>query len=220
MWAFLHGKRFLFVALAFATVGAGVLALGLDSQTAVRTSALITVVAALVGVYQVIDFRRTLSGEAKLRLRKLLNTLPYTTDFLVLILDAGGDFNNAVASYLAHGPAGPMRDELHLVLQEIRAGASRVEALQRLAQRNPIEEIQRLVLVVAQSERMGTPIVDTLREQAELLRMEREQRATEIAEKMAIDSQVWVAGIGTAVLLLLAGPFLLSMVPGLRGIFH
>lgn len=215
VWALLKGKLYFLLAVFFASLGAGLVAVSNDHVWALFGSLAVAAVAIVLGVRELVQFRSELADAAKLRLGRMLNILPYTIDFLVLVLDAGGDFPGALASYLAHGPKGPMRQELHTVLQEIRAGATRVEALQRFAERNPLSEIERLVLVIAQGERMGTPIVEVLREQAELLRLERGQRATQIAEQMAVDSRIWVVGMAFAIMLVLIGPFLLSMMSGI-----
>ena len=64
---------------------------------------------------------------------------------------------------------------------EIRAGKSSTEALRALADRTGVSEVSSLVAMLVQTERFGTSLADTLRVQADALRVQRLQRAEELA---------------------------------------
>jgi tight adherence protein C len=62
-------------------------------------------------------------------------------------------------------------------------GLSRSEALRSLADRLDVEELTSFVAVIVQSDQMGVSITQTLRSQAEQMRIERRHRAQEEARK-------------------------------------
>ncbi len=74
-----------------------------------------------------------------------------------------------------------MSAEFELVTLEIRAGKSSTEALRALAERTGVTEVSSLVAMLVQTERFGTSLADTLRVQADALRIQRLQRAEELA---------------------------------------
>jgi tight adherence protein C len=60
------------------------------------------------------------------------------------------------------------------------------EALKRLAGRFDLEELRSLAAVITQAERLGTSVNKALQVYAETLRVNRHQRAQELAQKAAI----------------------------------
>ena len=52
----------------------------------------------------------------------------------------------------------------------------------------------------------------------DVARPEDERRATEIAERVTVDAQLWLGGIAVAVVILMVVPLLMSAVPGFGGI--
>ena len=79
-------------------------------------------------------------------------------------------------------------EHLGIVLVEMQAGASRADALGRLADRTGSEEISALVTMLTQSEALGASVAQTLRVFAEQTResryLEAEQRANELPVKL------------------------------------
>jgi tight adherence protein C len=55
-----------------------------------------------------------------------------------------------------------------------------------LAARTDLEEMRNLAAVIVQSERYGTSVVKALRIHSETLRLQRQQRAEELAQKAAV----------------------------------
>ena len=72
------------------------------------------------------------------------------------------------------------------VVQDIRLGLSRAEALERLSARTDVAEIDEFVVSINQAEAYGLSISSVLRVQAEELREGRKQRAEERAHKVAV----------------------------------
>jgi Flp pilus assembly protein TadB len=218
-WLMANLFTYIFMAAFAITVGTALLSSFVTPASALKFGFFSLGVCAVLSGLKVWGFHRNLKSLADERLEEVRIQLPYSVDLFVLVLDAGSDFSTALESYLSFGPAGALRDEIQLMLQELRAGGTRNEVMERFAARNPIVEIERLFLVISQSERTGISMIDALKGQAELLRTERMQRAAAVAEKIAVDSKIWLFGVALAVMMLMIGPFLLAMVPGLKAAF-
>ena len=75
--------------------------------------------------------------------------------------------------------------ELNIVQREIQLGRSPGESLRQMGQRTDLEEIRSLASVIIQAEQFGASLVKSLRVHAETLRLKRQQRAEEMAQKAA-----------------------------------
>ena len=107
-------------------------------------------------------------------------------DLVTLCVEAGLNLTGALQQAAAKGPAGPLREELHRVLRDVRAGKSRADALRGLAERVGEPAIANLVSTVIQAENMGMSLGPMLRAQGEQRRAERFARA----EKAAMEAPV------------------------------
>jgi tight adherence protein C len=76
--------------------------------------------------------------------------------------------------------------ELQFTNAELRAGSSRETALKNLAERTGVQSVKSLVSLMLQSGKMGTSIADALRTHADFIRVQRTQKAEEIAAKMPV----------------------------------
>jgi len=114
--------------------------------------------------------------------------LPDTLDLLVACVEAGMGLNQAlsrVADEVRHmSPV--MSTELSMVNLEIRAGTPRGEALTNLGERSELEDVRALVNMLAQADRFGTSIAQSLRVHVDSLRTKRRQAAEEAAAKTTI----------------------------------
>ena len=72
------------------------------------------------------------------------------------------------------------------MLQDIKLGRLRAEALKALAQRIETPELSSFVRTMVQADRMGTPIADALAVHAEDIRLQRYLRAERAALKAPI----------------------------------
>ncbi|HVO33452.1 MAG TPA: type II secretion system F family protein [Elusimicrobiota bacterium] len=104
-------------------------------------------------------------------------TLPEAIDLMALVMQAGSDFQIALAYYVEKGPSGPLRDELELVQSEIRTGMPRVEALRRLRDRIPEPSLQETARTIIHGIEMGASLVPLLRMQSRALRQRRAYQA-------------------------------------------
>ncbi len=114
--------------------------------------------------------------------------LPDALDLLVVCVEAGLGVNAALMRVGGElrWSCPPLSQELRLLNQEIRAGNSRPIALRNLAQRVPIPDIQSLVAMFVQADRLGTSVGRPLRVHSDMLRTKRRQRAEESARKATV----------------------------------
>ena len=129
-----------------------------------------------------------LSNMVKKRQQEIVETLPDATDLLIICMEAGLSFDQALAKVASEIKLKSeiLSQELELLLMEVRSGFTRERALRNLALRTGVEEIDGLATMVIQSERFGTSIGDALRIHAETARTKRRQKAEETASKIAL----------------------------------
>jgi tight adherence protein C len=129
-----------------------------------------------------------LSHMVKTRQREIFESFPDALDLMTVCVEAGLGTEAAmmrVADDLQFkSPA--LADELRLVNLELRAGADRERALQNLAIRTGVEEVDGFVTMTNQAERFGTSIAASLRIHSQMLRTRRRQRAEEAAAKIGL----------------------------------
>ena len=129
-----------------------------------------------------------LSNMVKKRQQEIVETLPDATDLLIICMEAGLSFDQALSKVASEIKLKSeiLSQELELLLMEVRSGFTRERALRNLALRTGVEEIDGLATMVIQSERFGTSIGDALRIHAETARTKRRQKAEETASKIAL----------------------------------
>jgi tight adherence protein C len=115
----------------------------------------------------------------------ILRSLPDVMDALVIGVEAGLGVDAAM-DQVARTMRGPMADELHRVLQEMRLGMSRSEALRALSDRTTVRDLKRLVTALVQAGDLGISVGAILREHANDQRLRRRQRAEELAQKIPV----------------------------------
>ena len=174
-------ERFLILKLAGA---GGLLAAGLvaASISGSATSLLVAVTGAIVG-YLGPDV--VLSRMASARQLAITNALPDTLDQLTICVEAGLGFDSAMARTARSG-SGPLSQEITRLLQDLRVGVPRAEALDALLGRTDVPELRQFVHAVIQAETYGVPVSSVLRAQATEQRERRRFRAEERAMKLPV----------------------------------
>lgn len=111
--------------------------------------------------------------------------LPDALDLLDLCVESGLSLQAGMAK-VAEVQRGPVAQEFARVLQEMRLGVSRTDALQALADRATQNDLRQLVSAIIQAESLGIPISGVLKEQANEMRSKRSDRARELAQKVPV----------------------------------
>ncbi|RME29053.1 MAG: type II secretion system F family protein [Deltaproteobacteria bacterium] len=127
-----------------------------------------------------------LRDQVKKRHFKIIRELPYNMDLLTLSVEAGLDFQAAVATVVAKGKKGPLTEEFGIMLRELRMGKTRAEALKNMADRVQLPSLSQFVAALLQAERMGTSLGKVLRIQSTQMRNERTQRAEKLANEAPV----------------------------------
>jgi len=131
-----------------------------------------------------------LHSRLKGRNRAIIRLLPEIIDLLTLCIGAGLDFlgalNRVVTVKSFRKRKEPLIEELSVVLQEIKLGKRRFEALKAMAKRVNLPEVSSFVRALVQADRMGTPIGEVLAIHSEDVRMQRFMRAERVALRAPI----------------------------------
>jgi tight adherence protein C len=154
-----------------------------------------------------------LVSTAQKRVRSVQKALPHVMDLMVLGLGAGLDFTAAVRQVIDKAGTAdePLVEELRLLLQELKLGRTRKQALAQLAERAPCDAVRDLVAAVTQSEEQGTPLAAVLAAQAQSSRMRRSVQAEESAAKASTSLMIPLGLLFVSVLLLIVSPMVLTL---------
>jgi tight adherence protein C len=126
-----------------------------------------------------------LSRRIKKRQKAVLMAVPDTLDLLTISVRAGLSFDGALAK-VVEKTNGPLADEFRRVLAEVRVGRVRRDAMRDVVGRTDVQALTNFIGAIIQAEQLGVPISKVLQIQSEQLRIERRQRAEEMAAKAPI----------------------------------
>ncbi len=153
-----------------------------------------------------------LKTRAKRREREIENTLPDVLDLLTISVEAGLGFDAALLK-VVEKQKGVLAEEFLKVLQEIKMGRPRREALRDLGRRNHVEDLSNVVASLVQADQLGIGIGGVLRNQARQIRLKRRQRAEEKAQKAPIKMMIpLVLFVFPSVFIVVLGPALIQIV--------
>lgn len=119
------------------------------------------------------------------RQKAILQSMPDVLDLLCVSVQAGLGFDGALGKVTAK-LKGPLIDEFERLLQELRMGVTRRQALTRLARRCGIQEMQLFTAAIIQADKLGVGMAQTLEIQSGNMREARRQRAKEEAAKLPV----------------------------------
>lgn len=198
--------------LALVLPGFYLLAKGVGGFEADFAHTLMTVLAlAAVGYYLP---NAILGRMVYVRQRELFENFPDALDLMTVCVEAGLGLDAAISRVGDEmAITSPITsEEFRMVGLELRAGASREQALRNLALRTGLEDIDSLVALLVQSDRFGTSIADSLRVHSDTLRTKRRLIAEEKAAKLAVKLLFpLIFTIFPSMLLVLLGPAFISI---------
>ena len=123
-----------------------------------------------------------LSRRIRGRQKDILLALPSALDLLTISVEAGLGFDAALGR-VCEKYRNALASEFNQVLNEIRLGRPRLEAMDDMARRNKVDELNSFIQAVIQSEQLGVGIANVLRIQSEEIRRRRRQRAEEEGQR-------------------------------------
>lgn len=120
--------------------------------------------------------------------RLLRRGLPDALDMLVLCMEGGVSLMAAVQRVTGelHAVHPDLGREMNIVQREMQLGLSAGEALKKMGERCGLDDVRDMASVLLQSERYGASMAKALRTHADTWRVERQQRAEELAQKAAV----------------------------------
>ena len=141
--------------------------------------------------------------------------LPDVLDLLIVCVEAGLSLQSTLnrVTEEVRNISVDMHNELHLTNAELRTGITRETALKNLGERTGVQNVKALVGMMIQSEKMGTSISQALRVHASFLRVQRAQKAEEVAAKLPVKIMFpMLFFIFPAVFIVVLGPAVINMV--------
>jgi tight adherence protein C len=152
-----------------------------------------------------------LSSRITRRQKGIFRAMPDALDLLTICVEAGLGFDAAMAKVHEKWD-NDLALELGRVIQEIRLGKLRRDALRDMSERLGVPELTSFVAAVIQSEQLGVSMAKVLRIQSDQMRVRRRQMAEEEAHRLPV-KMVFPIGllIFPSLLIILLGPAAMLM---------
>ena len=151
--------------------------------------------------------------------RALFNSFPDALDLMRVCVQAGLGLDAAIdrVGREMRLSCPELSSEFALTGLELRAGASRTDALRHLSLRMGLEDLDALVVMLIQADRLGTSVTESLQIHSDALRTKRRLLAEETAAKLPVKLLIpLVFCVFPALLTVLLGPAVLSVLEILR----
>ncbi len=159
----------------------------------------------------------TLNSIIRKRQKEILKALPDVMDLLTVSVEAGLNFDAALSKVVEKMP-GTLSKEFETVLQEIKVGRSKKDALYDMADRLSVQDLRSFIGAVVQADQLGVSLGRVLRIQAEQIRLNRKQRIQEQAMKAPVKILIpMVIFIFPVIFIVLLGPVALNLLDMFAG---
>lgn len=147
---------------------------------------------------------------------QVMRQLPEALDLLVITMGSGRTFEPALTEVAPILPDGILREEFLRLDAEMNAGRLLKEALLDFAGRSSSEEAENFAKAIVQSEKLGSPVSETLESQAQASREAYEARVEKkIARLASIMMIPLVFTMIPALILIVLAPTMLNLMSGL-----
>jgi tight adherence protein C len=168
--------------LAALLMAALTLALAMLVNASLGQQLLFTIAMALIGFFLPVLW---LGNRIRNRQDEIVKTLPDALDLLTISVEAGLPFDGAMQR-VADKWNNELSRGFQRMLNEMRIGKSRREALRDMANRMEVRDMTSFVAALIQADQLGISIAKVLRIQSEQMRIRRRQRAEEKAQQAPI----------------------------------
>ncbi len=127
-----------------------------------------------------------LAHASKARKREIFENFPDAADLMLVCVEAGLGLEQALVKVAEEMKltSKALAEEIHLTTMETRVGGTRNQALRNLSLRTGVDEIHTFATMLAQADKFGTSIGESLRVFSDDLRHKRQMRAEELAAKL------------------------------------
>jgi tight adherence protein C len=154
------------------------------------------------------------------RQKEIRLALPNALDLLTISVEAGLGFDAALAR-VTEKYKNALSEEFTQVLNEVRLGRPRLEALDDMGRRVGVEELHSFIQALIQSEQLGVGIAKVLRIQSEEMRRKRRQRAEQLAAQASLKMLFpMLIFIFPTIFIVLMGPAVLIVLHSFSGGKH
>lgn len=162
-----------------------------------------------------------LQSRIKRRQELIVKAMPDALDLLTVCVEAGLGFDQAM-SKVSEKWENDLSLAFERVIQEVRLGKLRREALRDMADRMDIPDMTSFVAAIIQADQLGVSMGKVLRIQSDQMRVKRRQRAEKKAHEAPVKMLIPMAFlIFPSLYIVLLGPAALILInsPALRAVF-
>jgi tight adherence protein C len=124
-----------------------------------------------------------LKGRVRERQNEIQRGLPDALDMLSVCASAGLGFDQSLQKISDYWDT-DLGHEFRRVIHEMEMGISRTESLRNMSERLDVDDLSRFIALMIQAEKVGMSYADVLHSQAVQMRVQRQYRAREIANKL------------------------------------
>jgi tight adherence protein C len=153
--------------------------------------------------------------KTRYRRRQIFSGFPDALDLMVICVEASLSLDAAIQRIAEEFQLTNrvVSEELKLLALSLRAGQSRQLALLGLSQRVDVEEVNNFVDIMIQTEQFGTNVAQSLRVQADAMRLKKRLFAEEKASKLPVKLLLpLLFFIFPSILLIILGPGIIRLV--------
>jgi tight adherence protein C len=197
--------------MASLTIGMPVfiLIIYIELRIDLKSIIMVALAAALIGI---LFPNMTLSGKIKKRQTEVMKTLPDIMDLITVSVEAGLTFDAALSKVVEKMP-GTLAKEFAVVIQEVKVGKSKKDALYQMADRIGVQDFRSFVGAVIQADQLGVSLGRVLRIQSDQIRQNRKQQIQQKAMKAPIKMLIpMVVFIFPTIFIVILGPVVINLI--------